>query len=460
MANNIDNFFLSGNYAPVHDELDVDKLKVIGEIPVDLQGVYMRNGPNPEFPPIAYAYPFDGDGMIHAVTLRNGSASYRNRYVQTKYLLKERKAGKALYGGILHPVSIDPKWLDQNEDPMNLKNGAFIHIIRHAKKYLAFSEGSEAYEMTAQLNTVGEWIPDLAKDVIPVCPHTRLDPRTGDLWCINYALVPPYLTIYQINSKGALVHKWDIDKPHSTMIHDFVLTENYVVIFECPAVFDLDKIKKGGDLLSWRPELGVRVGVFSRDTGKMMWYQTDAFFVFHFANAYEFQQEIIIDFVRHETLPILTAKVSGKQPTLHRVVLNLTSNIITSNALHDNIKSEFPRIREDVDSFPHQFIYTAARSTKNEIGFDTITKHDVNNQNLDMHYFGDDVEVGEAVFAPSAKSKNEDDGYVMLFTHNNATNVSEFVILNARHIKDEPVARIIIPRRVPFGLHGSWMPDE
>ena len=105
------NPYLSGNYAPVKDELEVQSLKIIGEIPKDLTGIYMRNGPNPAFPPISYTYPLDGDGMIHAVYLANGEAHYRNRYVETRGLLKERKAGKALYGSILNLI-MEPEWAD------------------------------------------------------------------------------------------------------------------------------------------------------------------------------------------------------------------------------------------------------------------------------------------------------------------------------------------------------------
>ena len=122
----------SGNFAPVHDELEVKNLSVIGEIPKDLTGIYMRNGPNPAFQPLSYTFPFDGDGMIHAVYITNGQAHYRNRYVETKGLVKERKAGRAPYGGLLNIISMDPEWVDPEDYPIAIKNGAIIPIIRHA----------------------------------------------------------------------------------------------------------------------------------------------------------------------------------------------------------------------------------------------------------------------------------------------------------------------------------------
>ena len=46
--------YLQGNNAPVHEEIDVANLPVDGELPPDLEGIYMRNGPNPAFDPISY----------------------------------------------------------------------------------------------------------------------------------------------------------------------------------------------------------------------------------------------------------------------------------------------------------------------------------------------------------------------------------------------------------------------
>ena len=100
---------LSGNFSPVGPELDVADLPVIaGRIPEGLSGAYMRNGPNPLFKPLSFTYPLDGDGMIHAVYLDNGRARYRNRFVETRALRVEKRAGRALYGGVMRPIPVDP----------------------------------------------------------------------------------------------------------------------------------------------------------------------------------------------------------------------------------------------------------------------------------------------------------------------------------------------------------------
>ena len=78
------NPYLHGLYAPIKEEVSVDKLKVEGEIPRDLHGAYFRNGPNPQTPPQGMHHWFDGDGMVHGIWFENGEARYRNRYIGTQ----------------------------------------------------------------------------------------------------------------------------------------------------------------------------------------------------------------------------------------------------------------------------------------------------------------------------------------------------------------------------------------
>src|SRR5437660_799741 len=83
------NASLAGVYAPVYDERADHDLEVVGEIPDDLDGVYVRNGPNPRYSPPGRYHWFDGDGMIRAVRFRGGRASYRNRWIRTRGFAEE-----------------------------------------------------------------------------------------------------------------------------------------------------------------------------------------------------------------------------------------------------------------------------------------------------------------------------------------------------------------------------------
>ena len=99
-----DNPYLHGIYAPTLDEMSVEDLGIVGELPSDLVGGYFRNGPNPAFQPKNRYHPFDGDGMVHGVYFRDGKAAYRNRYVQTAALDgKSVLSGKSASPGVMGP---------------------------------------------------------------------------------------------------------------------------------------------------------------------------------------------------------------------------------------------------------------------------------------------------------------------------------------------------------------------
>ena len=453
------NPFLQGNHAPVTNELYETKLSVKGKIPENLTGIYMRNGPNPEFHPISYTYPLDGDGMIHAIYIKNGKASYRNRFVETKGLMAERRAGRALYGGLKKLIPTDPKLVGKHGDPGPDKNGAFIHIIKHADQYLAMHEQRSAYQLSEQLETIGEWCPEGANTPPNVNAHTRLDPKTGHLSLFTYDISSPHLTYYELDKTGNLIKNIKIDKAHATMMHDFVTTENYILFFDCPAVFDMNALATGDEVLTWRPELKSRIGIMKKSDDSIEWIETEAFWVYHFANAYEKDNQIIVDYIRHQQLD-LGSDLQGKDrvsPTLYRTFIDLNDQSILHKQL-DTRKVEFPKINEQMNGRDYRYAYMPTNTrTGSGATFNALIKYDLEKQHADIHDFGEHIEIGEAVFSPANNPKTEDDGYLMLFTYHKKENKSEFVILNAQAFTDKPLAQVELPQRVPHGLHGSWM---
>ena len=92
-VDSVDNPYLHGPYTPVISEITAVDLQVAaGEIPADLCGAYMRNGPNPVLEPKGLYHWFDGDGMVHAVYFRDGRASYIRRWVRTRALRERDRA--------------------------------------------------------------------------------------------------------------------------------------------------------------------------------------------------------------------------------------------------------------------------------------------------------------------------------------------------------------------------------
>ena len=136
---------LQGAFAPVFVEGSSSELPVTGEIPNELNGALYRNGPNPQFPPRGHYHWFGGDGMVHAFTLENGRARYRNRWVRTPRFELERKAGEALFGGFGDPAKSDPSVAGADFGVAN------THVIYHAGKLMALEESHLPFHLTRSL---------------------------------------------------------------------------------------------------------------------------------------------------------------------------------------------------------------------------------------------------------------------------------------------------------------------
>jgi len=453
--------YLQGNYTPVHDELDVDDLIVTGHIPEALTGAYLRNGPNQAFTPLGRYHVFDGDGMVHAVHLDAGRARYQNRYVESRGLVAERLAGHALFGGLgeLHL----PEQAIIDEYGM-MKNTANTNVIRHGGRILALMEGGRPTELSADLATLGEYDYD-GKLEGAMTAHPKWDPVTGELLFFGYGPFAPFLRFHVADAAGTLVRSVDIDLPRPVMMHDFVATSGHVVFFDLPAVFDIDAMLSGGTPISWEPQHGSRIGVLPRDGAgaDVTWFELDPFYVFHFLNGWDDGDTVVVDGCRAPRMPIafgdevLTERVA---PTLHRWTMDLATGTVTETQLDDR-EGDFPRINHHRSGLANRYGYIASGPWKNDgVQFTTLVKYDLEAGTSQEHHYGGDVEAGEPTFASDPDGSAEDDGWLLNYVFDRAEGTSELVIVDARDIEGDPVARVQIPRRVPFGFHGNWMPDR
>ncbi len=303
------NPYLSGRFAPVHRQIEVTDLAVQGDLPADLVGAYLRNGPNPKFTPLgSYLYPMEGDGMLHGLWFEDGQVRYKNRWVTTAGLAAEERAGRALFGGITTPAFVDPSLLGPDPDPgWPTKLDAFINIVRHAGRYLALEEAAPCYEVTPELETVGRFLfgGGLAQGL---CAHPKIDPVTGEMVVFRYDITEPYLTWAVVAADGTMaVPETPVESvDRGYMVHDFAVTEHHVVLSLGPTVFDLEAMAQGEPMLAWKPELGMRIAVIPRSgSGPVRWIETDAYWVWHYANAYEVGDTIRLDFplLGHGGLP-------------------------------------------------------------------------------------------------------------------------------------------------------------
>ena len=455
------NPFLQGNFAPWRQEGTADDLEVIGAIPRELNGTFYRNGPNPAYEPVGRYHWFDGDGMIHAIALRDGRASYRNRWVQSDGLKEERAAGKALFPGLLE--------ISPSEQP-RFKVTANTNIVFHAGKLLALVEAALPTQMApGTLDTIGLY--DFAGKLSgPMTAHPKMDPETGEMLFFGYSPFPPFLEYHVADRSGALTRSEVIDVAWPSMIHDFAITKDYVVFILCPLVFSFENLARTGRLFSWEPERGTRIGVMPRSggNGDVRWFETDASYVFHPMNAYAEDNAIVLDVARYNTLRFMQPDAArdpaiGDQDAarLHRWTIDLRPGGGIKSTPLDDTSGEFPRVDERLLGRKHRFGYIAASGPEEVSGrpiWTAIKKYDLARGTSAERRFGAGNGVGEPLFVPRHDGAEEDDGYVLALVYDQARDASDFYVLDARDIAGDPIAEIRIPNRVPYGFHGNWVP--
>ena len=201
------NPYLSGNFAPVRDELDID-LTVAGEIPEGLAGAFYRNGPNPQFEPGSDYHWFAGDGMIHGFFIEDGKVRYRNRYVRTPKWKAEHAAGRRLFGTFGNPATTDPSVLWQDSGAAN------TNIVWHAGKLMALEEAHKPIELDpVSLETRGYL--DAYRNCVTA--HPKIDPATGEMVWFGYGVgQAPFsktLSYGVTDAAGAVARRDDFEAP-------------------------------------------------------------------------------------------------------------------------------------------------------------------------------------------------------------------------------------------------------
>lgn len=433
-------FYLEGNYAPVLDEVSAFDLPVRGTIPAELRGRYVRNGPNPRAGDPGHW--FAGDGMLHGIELRDGTATwFRNRWVRTKAF-----AGDGEY--VNADLQVDFTFAVAN-----------THIVGHAGRMFALVESSFPTEVTPELDTVGTFDFGGGLDTA-MTAHPKRCPITGELHFFGYGFFPPYLTYYVADAEGTLIHRAEIDVPGPTMMHDFNLTESRVVFMDLPVVFDVEIAMSGSPLpYRWDDDYGARLGVLPRrgTSAEATWYDIDPCYVFHPANAYDDGDAVVLDAPRYPSLWSESRNAFGAAP-LWRWRIEAGAGKVVEEQL-DDAPVEFPRMDPRRVGLSYRYHYDVGTTSDPGVSGDRIVKYDRSDGSRTEHDFGPGRKPGEAVFVPASEDAEEDAGWLLTYVYDAGTNGSEFVILDAGDLATEPVAVVTLPQRVPHGFHGSWIPD-
>ena len=423
------NYYLQGNYAPVKNLISETGLKVTGQIPKDLSGLFVRNGPNPMSSVNEKKHHwFLGEGMLHGIRLDSGNALwYKNKLVNGN---------------------------DSN---------ANTSVISHAGKMYAIVEaGGYPVEIDQDLNSLNSK-PFYEDRNAGFTAHPKIDPDTNEMhaMCYDYANNFDTVDYVVIDKNGSHKKTQSLPFESRSMLHECAITKNYMLVFDLSVVFDLYKLGRGYFPFSWNDNHQSRIGLLDRngDSDAVQWFEIERTYFFHRFNSHEDSNcNVIVTAAAYGRLfdTDWNGPFTESPPQLTKWELNTKSGRATSTKLDDRAV-EFPRINPSLVGKFNQYAYALASSNTSEPDFKEIVKYDLKNDTSEVYKYGNGKFGAEPVFVAAEGAQSEDEGYLLSFVYNQETDNSDLIILNAKEPKSGPLATVHLPQRVPFGFHGEWV---
>lgn len=447
--NDMTNPYLEGNFAPVSEEVTATDLPITGELPQELNGRYLRAGPNPLNPDPATHHWFLGDGMVHGIRLREGNADwYRNRYVGSTALSAHRG----------QPDIAGPNWNNSPHGP-NTNVGAFA-----GKTWALVEAGGVPVELNYELETVGR---NNFEGTLPgaFTAHPKIDPDTGEMHAMAYAWAEwmDHVQYVVVGTDGRVRRTVDIPLPGMSMMHDMSMTEKYVVIYDQPVTVNIEAAMNGAPFpMVWDEDYGNRLGFMPRegDAGDITWVDVPMGYCFHPMNAYDCDNgDVILDLCIYDRMFDADHRgpLGDSLARLERWTVSLVNRSVTT-AVIDPRANEFPRHRGSLTGKPYRFGYCANINPEAGMGWPTI-KYDLETGQQQTFDHGPGRAAGEPVFVAKEGRSEEDAGWLMTFVHDQGKGTAEFVVMDAEDLYRGYVASVALPQRIPFGFHGNWARD-
>ncbi len=449
--------FLEKAHAPIFEEKVITDLPVEGEVPRDLNGVYLRNGPNQQVKPIKNYHWFDGDGMIHAAHFDRGKVTYRNRWIRTDAFEAERAAQAAKYYSVFETNK------DNKKRP--IKDSANTDLVFHGGKGIAlWYLAGDPYEFDPlTLDTIGKTDFSVRAN-LKVSAHAKVDEDTDELLFFDYEAEHPFMTYGVVGPDGKMKHSTPIVLPGPRLPHDMGITKKHSILHDLPLYQDMDAWRTGRHKIVFNPDLPSRFAVVPRygDATSIRWFEAEPCFMYHVVNCWDEDDAVVMVGCRYgmSTDKANVAKAIANlamDAKLYKWRFDLKTGKTTEGPIERAMNLEFPTSPTGLNGKRTRYSYCVTMVEDPVPRFSGIVKHDMHSGAFTAFSEGHDVYYSEPWFAPCDNSKAEDDGYLVAFAYNQPKDRSELHVFDAREIGRGPRCRITIPTRVPAGFHATWV---
>lgn len=432
-------------FSPVQAEITVENLAVDGQIPPELSGLYVRNGPNPAGEIGLHQHYFSGDGMLHGVHLESGQAKwYRNRFVRAGDV-PQRLGAPDPGGPVTNGLDVSPN----------------TNIVQFADRlYATIEAGASMVEITRELDTVAR--SDLGGTLNHgFTGHHKVDPVDHDIHAVTYSSKIGANALYQrLGSDGRLMNQITVPLSGMTQIHDMAITENYAIILDLSVVFSAWALLQTTLPIKWDGKKDARIGVIPKGgrAEDVRWFSVAPCYAYHAMNAFETEGgDVVVDVSRYAraSQKDMYGPLGDTEPTIDRWILPMSGN--ATEAREERVFAlplDFPKISPTVEGRAYRYGYSVEATL--EPSFNRAVKLDFQTGEALYQAFDGGMS-SELTFIP--KGDAEDDGWLMGFVFQPDQERSRLVILDARDFEADPVASIWIPEQyVPIGTHGGWFP--
>ena len=473
----------SGFFAPSGVEADVPHLPVIeGAVPPELDGSFYRVAPDPRFAPLGEDdIWFNGDGMVTRLAFKDGQIRLQQRWARTTKFRLEAEAGHALFGAYRNPLTDDPAVKGE------VRGTANTNVMVHGGLLLALKEDSPPVAMDPEtLATIDpEYRFGGAMTSETFTAHPKIDPKTGNMLAFGYAakgLLTRDMVFYTISPANEILKEVWFEIPYYCMMHDFGITEDYVVFHVVPITSDWARLENRLPHFGFDRNRPIHVGVLPRDGGAedMRWFSAPNCFASHVMNAHNVGTKVHFDtpmaegnmfpfFPDYEGAPFEPHRAASRM-TRWTVDMLGNSDDIAMERLTDLV-GEFPRIDDRfagqkngqgwllVQDFEKPVDLPGGRSASGMM-MNTLARVDLETGEKDTYWVGPVSSLQEPAFIPRPGSTAEGDGYMVAIENRLAELGSRLLLFDAMKIAAGPIATIQLPFRIRMGLHGNWAPAE
>ncbi len=471
-----DHPYLHGAFAPTAVEYEAEDLEIEGELPRDLYGAYVMNGPSQRFEPINDRYHYyDGDAMLRAIYFRDGRASFRQKWLRNGAFVVEEKAGKAIWPGIAGPYDFrlpGSPIKDVSNTDVIFFNGKILSLWHMSGD--PYCVDPLTLETTGRERLGGKLTHSLSA-------HSKTDPISKQMFFFNYQDEPPYMSYGMANPDGTLAFDIPVDLAGPRSPHDMGLTENYAILHDLPFYHNVDILKRHGRrVMEFHRDQPARFGLIDRygRSDKVQWFEAEPCYILHIANSWEDGDWVHMIGCRQED------PMPGKDPAdrhlasmmsyrrrshvMYRWSFN-TRTGATREGMLDDANSEFPTVNNNLVGLKSRYsfnqIIPVAKDGEMEgrcQTFNAMVRYDLEGGATQRYEYGAGVYGSEAPVAPArgaGRTAGECKAYPVSFVVDSNDWSAACLVFDAADIT-RPIAKVKIPRRISIGFHTTWIDGD